>query len=578
MKTGHLFIFTILSLTFFICIADAEERVLTHRWVYVSKNLLVDKNVTEVNDICRRAAKAGYTGIVLADYKFNILGKMNTRYFDNVAKVQKTAEQLGLELIPTVMPIGYSNGLLSHDPNLAEGMPVRDALFVVHDGTADIVADPPIALPNGDFEQTEGHKFSGWDWQENVGRSVFADTETVHAGRVALRMENIGKENPEHGNCRLHKLVKVSPFRCYHVEVWIKTENFEHPNGIKIAVLTPDGKSLSYKDLRVKRTQDWTLHHVIFNSLEYTQVRIYLGVWGGKGGALWWDDANIEEVGLLNVLRRPGCPLVVRSEDDTVYEEGKGFDTPSVLNPSNPADFEPIRDERLGTVPWAGGYELYHQPPVITLTPNSRIREGERLRVSFYHPVVIYGGQVMTCLSEPKVYELLKDQVQRVQQLLQPKAFFMSHDEMRVANWCVACQSRKLSPGELLADNVKRCVQIIREVNPTARIYVWSDMFDPNHNAHDNYYLVNGSWTGSWESLLSDVIVVNWYYKKRQKSLPWFANRGHQQILAGYYDNEKFYTPQWLRDGQNIPGIIGVMYTTWRNNYDDLEGFANAVW
>ena len=78
MKIKNLLIFAILSLTFFICIADAEERALTHRWVYVSKNILVDKNVAEVKDICRRAAKAGYTGIVLADYKFNILGKMNT--------------------------------------------------------------------------------------------------------------------------------------------------------------------------------------------------------------------------------------------------------------------------------------------------------------------------------------------------------------------------------------------------------------------------------------------------------------------------------------------------------------------
>jgi len=235
-------------------------------------------------------------------------------------------------------------------------------------------------------------------------------------------------------------------------------------------------------------------------------------------------------------------------------------------------------DERMGTVPWVGSYEVYHEWPALQLTPNSRLREGQRLRVSFYHPVLMVGGQIMCCLSEPKVYEALKEQVQRVNAMLAPKAFFMSHDEMRVANWCKACQDRAMTPGEILADNVRRCVGIIRGVRPDARIYVWSDMFDPYHNARDDYYLVNGTWAGSWEGLPSDVAIVNWFYRARKDNLPWFANRGHKQILAGYYDKGEFYTPQWLRDAEGLPGIVGVMYTTWRQQYDDLEGFARALW
>src|SRR5947208_12534365 len=49
-----------------------------------------------------------------------------------------------------------------------------------------------------------------------------------------------------------------------------------------------------------------------------------------------------------------------------------------------------------------------------------------------------------------------------------------------------------LDAGALLAENVKTCIQILREVNPGGRIYVWSDMFDPHHNAHKDYYLVHG--------------------------------------------------------------------------------------
>ena len=86
-------------------------------------------------------------------------------------------------------------------------------------------------------------------------------------------------------------------------------------------------------------------------------------------------------------------------------------------------------------------------------------------------------------------------------ELFKPKTFFMSHDEIRVANWCRACQDRKLSPGQLLADNVRRCIEILKTESPRARIVVWSDMFDPNHNAVDKYYLVNGTLKGSWEGL-----------------------------------------------------------------------------
>jgi hypothetical protein len=544
-----------------------QGKELEHRWLYLSTNLLVEENVDEAVEILARAAKSGYNGVLLADYKFNILDRMPERYFRNAIRLKLEAERLGLEIIPAVMPIGYSNGLLAHNPNLAEGLPVYDAVFIVKDGEADILPDPQARLKNGDLEEVNGNRFIGWSFQDGIGRSTFADRSTVHGGRVSVRMEHIGQVDPRHGNCRLSQEVEVKPFRYYHISAWIKSEGFDNPGGVRILVLDHDGRPLHYINLGVKPTQDWTEHHVVFNSLDNRKVRVYIGVWGGKGGRLWWDDVRMEEIGLVNVLRRDGCPLTVKGEDGTVYKEGR--------------DFEPVEDEKLGAVPWPGEFEVYHEPPKIRLTPNSRIKEGQRLLVSFYHPVIIYGGQVSSCLSEPEVYRLLEDQVRRVNDLFKPSGFMMSHDELRVVNWCKLCLSRDMTPGELLADNARRCIEIIRRVNPDARIYVWSDMFDPHHNAHDGYYLVNGDLSGSWEGLTGDVVIVNWNFRDRGKSLPWFARRGHKQILAGYYDSSRFYTPQWLEDARKVgaeDSVIGVMYTTWIDNYDDLEGFAEAVW
>ncbi len=83
-----------------------------------------------------RAARSGYTGVLLSDYKLQVLDRVTDNYFRNVEKVKLAALHARLELIPAVFSIGYSNGHLSHDPNLAEGLPVVDQPYLVKGGKA----------------------------------------------------------------------------------------------------------------------------------------------------------------------------------------------------------------------------------------------------------------------------------------------------------------------------------------------------------------------------------------------------------------------------------------------------------
>jgi hypothetical protein len=266
---------------------------------------------------------------------------------------------------------------------------------------------------------------------------------------------------------------------------------------------------------------------------------------------------------LVNILRRDGSPLTVTSSDGkTTYEEGK--------------DFEPVIDPKLGRVPYEGEYDFNHSGAPLRLTANSRIHDGDALNVSWYHPVLVHGSYVACCLSEPKVYDLLRDQAKRVNDLYHPKTFFMQHDELRVANWCHACQSRNLTPGALLADNARRCTKILREVSPDAEVAVWSDMFDPNHNAVKEYYLVNGTLEKSWEGLDRAVIIANWNAGKAKASLDFFAGQGHRQILAGYYDGDDNFAV-WDEAARGVPGVSGFMYTTWENRYGDLERYGQLM-
>ncbi len=552
------------------------------RWVYLQQNLQVAENLPKIEAILRRAAKSGYNGVVLADYKLNILDRVPDHYFKNAARFRDLCRELKLEIIPTVAGFGYSSGILAHDPNLAEGLPARDVPFIVKAGKVVLDVDGKNLIP-GDFENLKGDAFSGWGFQDEPGQGTFADSTVKHGGKTSLRIENAkGVE----GNRRVSKPIKVRPWSQFHASVWIKTEDFESAGETKMFAMSPAGRVLSHSNLGVKKDQDWTQHHVVFNTLDSTEVRFYLGAWGCRGGKLWMDDATLIEEPFVNLVRRPGCPLVVKSNSTEPHGASRGFDNaPKTAKDDSSQttfiegrDFAELRDPKLGTSPWAGEFDVYHEPPTLTLLPGSQIKDGQKLRVSYYHAVTIYDNQVPCSLTEPKVFEIVEDQVRRVQKLFEPQTYFLSHDEIRVANWSEPDRASGKTAGQQLADNVRRCAEIVRRINPQAKLCIWSDMFDPHHNAVKDFYLVNGDLSGSWEGLPKDTIIMNWNSGKAAPSLKHFAAQGHSQVLAGYYDAPPERIRNWLDTGKDVKGLHGAMYTTWQGNFTDLEKFATAAW
>jgi hypothetical protein len=511
------------------------------RWLFVWRDMSDPREVDRMIARFPQAQAAGYNGVV---FSYNIAR-------EKAAELRHAAERYQLDLIAIVM-----GG--AHDRNYVEGVLSQDALFVAHGGIATFQPDNPTQVINGDFEDVTGNHFNGWSFQDDEGVTTFADHEVVHGGQTSLRMESIGK-NP-HRHCRISQPLKLQPHRQYRISVWVKTENLA-PADPEVKVLTADAQAaINFQTFRAERTQDWTHYDLVFNSLDHAEARLYVGSWYGREGKLWWDDLSIEEIGLVNVLRRPGCPVTVRGENGTVYEEGR--------------DYEPIVDPQLH--PW----RAYHEPLVIRLTANTRIAEGERLRVSYYHPLIVYEDRVTSCLSEPKIFQDWREEVRQADELFHPAAFFMSHDELRVMNQCALCQSKGMTPGELLAWNVQQAAQIIRELRPDAEIWVWSDMFDPQHNAVDHYYAVNGSLQGSWKGLDPGIGIVNWHGGLKGKNAPFFADLGLKQILAGYYDSDEDGSAiaEWIANTRDVPGIVGAMYTTWEDRYEAMARWAQRAW
>jgi hypothetical protein len=226
--------------------ASVSADELDKRWLYLQLNLQVQDNVPKTLELMKRAAKAGYHGVVIADYKLNILDRVPEHYFKHVAEVRQLADTLGLELIPTVAPMGYSEGLLAHNPNLAEGIPVREARFVIHDGVARLQSQLVSAVPGGGFDEHKNHTVPGWSFQNGAGQFSFVDNQVKHSGTSSLRWENLKSKAAPSGNARVSRVVKVQPWHQYHASVWIKTNQFESARDVKLFAMRKEGRVLSH--------------------------------------------------------------------------------------------------------------------------------------------------------------------------------------------------------------------------------------------------------------------------------------------------------------------------------------------
>lgn len=525
------------------------------RWVWIfGWGLNRDEDVAQITAVLEEAAKHGYNGAVLSA-NLDALCKQPPEYFRRLQQVRQTCERLKLEIIPSIFSVGYGGGTLWHDRNLAEGMPVKDALFVVQGNEARHVPDPPVSIVNGGFEDYEGNRMKAFGFHDEPGVVSFPDTQVAHSGKASLRFENFRAQSA--GNARVMQEVRVRPYRCYRMSVWVKTEGLRPRSNLRLLVLAGD-RDLAPRSFDVPETSDWRKLTITFNSLSNEKVLVYVGVWGGQSGKFWVDDWTLEEVGPMNVLRRPGTPVIVKSEDGSVtYEEGK--------------DYAPLVD------PDFSFWYVDRPAPPLKLLSGSRIRDGQRLRVSWYHPMVIYESQVTVCMAEPALYDIYEHEAKLLWEHLKFQKVILSMDEVRMGGTCAACQGKDMA--KLLGECVTKQAQILRRINPKVQVYVWSDMFDPNHNAHGNYYLVQGDFTGSWKYIPKDTVIAVWGGAPRAESLNFFAREGFRTLIACYYDAPNLDEVKgWHELAQKTKGVTGFMYTTWERKYELVGEFGKLLW
>ena len=526
-------------------------------WFYVSRSLSTEQDVKDITELVAVAEKAQYNGMLLACgvESYALWGDARKK---NLAKVRAVCEQTGIEIIPILWSVGYGT-MLSRNRNIVEGLLCKDVPYESLGEVAVYKPMAPVEINNGDFEQDLAgkNKIPGWDWTDKFGSISFLDTEVKKSGAASLRLEPSAQD--KHGHARASQQIPFKPYRQYRLSCWVKTEDLDPVGAFKVQMYRKEGGALSAISPRLQATQDWQYVSLLFNCSADNGGVLYLGLWGGKSGKIWLDDVKVEELGVLSVLRRPGTPFTVRNaETGVAYVEGKDYQAVPGISTFALKPTEISMDLKLAT--------------------GSSIKKGDKLLIDYYNPCRAGNSQFTVCMSEPELYEFFKQSAPGVMQALQPKKWFLSMDEIRAGGTCAACMARNTDMAHILADCIQQQRAIIKDVCPEADIYIWSDMLDPAHNAHDNYYACKGTYAGVWELIPKDLIISCWYGSKRNESMSFFSSRGFRTQAAAYYDADTLDSSRdWLVTCNQTENCTGIIYTSWRNKYALLAAFGELV-
>lgn len=551
--------------------AGAAERF-GNRFFFFWGDLAKQERYDRFLRLADEASEAGYNGVVLE------CGAENAFLWDAVKK-RRYREALsycgsrGIEIIPQVWSVGYGS-MLRQLPDLVETSLLRGLVYAVHDGH--FVFEPErVAVGNSGFEDPGDGIAAEWEVDE-PGNVACRDLETRHGGSTSV-VFSPAKACSGHRHARIYRSVAVKPYRRYRFSAWWKQERpaddvFESFLGM---YARGGGEELGRCATLGEKSDDggWRRHHVDFYSGTNSTVWIYAGAWEHEGrnpswiasGRFWIDDVSLETLPLTKVPRGAGAVLAVKNlrtgklcEEGLDYREPPRMDDWRIRPEDRPVDFEVL--------------------------PGGSLREGDRVMVAGAIPTqaMIFDkspyGQYSACMSDPALYEFFARSAAAVEEVLHPRRWILSMDEIRSGGTCRACQRRRTDMAHILGDCLARQYRTIVSVHPGAEVYVWSDMLDPAHNAHDDYYACRGTFEGVWNLIPKELVIVCWWCEKRDVSMPFFERLGFRTLAAAYYDSGNLDgSRRWLETCRRTEHCQGMMYTTWRDNHELLGEFGRML-
>ncbi len=278
----------------------------------------------------------------------------------------------------------------------------------------------------------------------------------------------------------------------------------------------------------------------------------------------------------------PAEPVVVTdSSGQIVYEENRDFEivfgqtqhpffTRVIADEGEPAGYPRRRGE---------SDEL---PTTIRRTQNSRIREGQTVKVTFSYigPDPWSPYKVRYCRSDPRIHtdgptNFIWRWCTQPVHYLQANIFNLEMDEIRVFAWDKRCQDSGKSRSQIFVDDIRYYYDTIKRQAPEAMILMWADMADPNHHARD--YRTEDVADGILRSGMSDIIMVPWNHACAESSVDFFFQKGFSIMASSQgQEGQISVAPLWaklLRDRFQRSGkLYGLMHAPWEYDYATAAG------
>ncbi|WEF34693.1 hypothetical protein [Pseudoduganella chitinolytica] len=608
---------------------ECEATCFKKRWVYWGGNLMVTERdaagltpFESFNALLPKIKAAGFNGVALnlgGDGGYVQLVNPATSVerkkaiSDRIKLAIGNANAAGLE----VVPIGGHPELVSLlRPELQEAFPTTTPYKAVA-GVASVVNAGRNVFP-----EAAGFELNASGWAVDAFNATYQagveiDPTVGHDSARSMRMQSwqalpAGKD---WAASRLYRKLTLKPHTAYQVSFWLKPGAMTAPEKLQFFIQTSDSQPVAplyrhasqalgwgstttgdwnkegnstlfaaqAKEAAAGRPT-WQQYNVQFNSGNFTEAYAYFGMYGAIEGAntVWIDDVKLEEIGITHPVERvPGDYVVTRTSDGKVLTSGDYAVAGDKLTIHN----KDMANADLKVAWRQSPKHMFKGVAAVACDAGDFYNVQENYYVNAIAP--LFNNQSASAVTGS------------------PKKYFMYYDEIPVLNWeqnDSRC-SRK-SAGDYLGHMV-RSVQNPLE-NAGVETLTWNDMFDPNMNAIARYHQVNGSLlkTGAATSfktgndsidLHPDTVIVNWTggeqltdaaQTKRRDSLLYF--RHYPQVIALYYE-KKDTTTAWLNaltaayekekelDPPASLKIDGIMYTTWFNNYGDLDAVAEQI-
>ena len=512
-----------------------------------------------------------------------------------------------------------------------EGIWIKDTILKVdaeniaqsHESRKDLIL-------NGSFEKASDDRHpSNWGLTQldaanrwhRVGRDGGTQSsQTVHSGNFGLACDFNHLSRPWRLNLKpsAHRtqadLVKIKPSSYYELNFWARNGSPPGGNSIRVSVkqFSPEGRQLKNGGNHINNfhlgdawKSFWfplfTVHNAAFIAISFHPSPI-----GPKSGKLYLDDVHLHLMNgaLINVLSNDETKITVYNENATrEFKTGVDF-----IIQSGPTYASPQKSFA----------EL--QATRIKRTPNSRIKPGEVLKVSYdclpLSPRSVPRSKY--CPSSRFTYEAYQAAIRDLLSL-NPKYIHLSLDEHTGGyNRDSRCLKRNCQNSDLLSGFINNLHRLATESGPievlpgeylsglgrkNIKLVIWDDMLSYWHNGGNPHYQeMYGGLPGETylampgtpfhpisshlhrknrSKLVHDIILHSWWYKKKDtkgiiaKAPDFFRSRNFDFIGCAWWDKTNILS--WAKAIAENEGL-GLTAATWSNNRAGVPIVAQYSW